>query len=237
MLSEMENRFNPEALANTATDALASVNETATNAYANVNTALSEFSSTSTLDASRSFLDSNSIIAKFAFIVLILIVFMFAARVGILLLGYIMTPTTSPYIIKGVLPGTTPVMITQNPKDKNSVTISRSNNAPLGIEFTWSVWLEINAHAPNVTYNNIFNKGNGQYGTNGIATVSNGPGLYVSSSNGYMDLLVRMDSTDTTEVGDTSVNNVPIGKWFNVIIRLENKILDIYINVKCDTII
>ena len=225
--------LNTEALANTATDALNAVNDTATNAYVNVNSALSEFSSKTTLNASQGFLESNSIIAKFAFIILVLIVFMFAAQMGIVMLGYVMTPSTSPYIIKGMLPGTTSQIITQNPKDKNSVSISRSNNASTGIEFTWSVWLQINptTATTTTTYNHIFNKGNGQYDNDtGIATVNNGPGLYVSTARGQLVLRIIMDSTNTSDVSNTDISGIPIGKWFNTMIRLENKILDVYIN-------
>jgi len=228
----------PEALANTANEAISSVTETATNAYANVNNALAEFSSNTTMDASQSFLDSNSIIAKFVFLVLVLIIFLFLVQWGIVVIGYLLTPASSPYVVKGVMPGTTSIVVTHDPRNPNSVNIPRSNNATTGIEFTWSVWLEINPNtATNVPkYNHIFNKGNGQYKDtaqtdSGTATITNGPGLYVSTTAGEMHLLVRMDSTNQSDtLIDTSVNNIPIGKWFNVMIRLENKILDVYIN-------
>ena len=42
------------------------------------------FSSTKYLEGGRDFLYSNSIVAKFAFLILILIVFMFLMRLGVL---------------------------------------------------------------------------------------------------------------------------------------------------------
>jgi len=232
-MSNVAPSLNTEALANTANNTLNAVNETATNAYANVNNALSEFSSKTTLNASQSFLESNSIIAKFAFIILVLIVFMFAAQLGIVILGYMMKSTSAPYIVKGMLPGTTSMIVTQNPKDPNSITINRSNNESTGIEFTWSVWLEIDANttASPSKYRHIFNKGNKFYDpTSGIATVNNGPGLYISAALGEVALRVVMDPTNVTDASNTDVSGIPIGKWFNAMIRLENKILDVYIN-------
>ena len=61
---------------------------------------------------------------------------------------------------------------------------------------------------------------------------SNAPGLYLSGAN---TLEILMDST-TTPACNTPVNapividNMPINKWFNVVIRLTNNDLDVYIN-------
>jgi hypothetical protein len=61
---------------------------------------------------------------------------------------------------------------------------------------------------------------------------SNAPGLYLSGAN---TLNIVMDSTTVPGCNnDTNapiiIDNMPINKWFNVVIRLTNNNLDVYIN-------
>ena len=189
-------------------------------------------------EASSSFLSSNTIVAKFAFIILIIIVFVFLLNLGIILLSKINTPSSNPYLINGMISGGTQRTITQDPSDKNSIPISRSNNEKSGLEFTYSTWIyleDIGQNAGNtLLYRNIFNKGDNTYDdTTGIA-LNNGPGLYLESpdmgsSPEYARLKVLMDTyaDNSTEI---EIDNVPIKKWVNVIIRAQNTVIDVYIN-------
>jgi hypothetical protein len=149
-----------------------------------VKNTLSEFSSKNVMDASSEFLNSNSLLAKFAFIVLILIVFMIVLKLMMTVLGYFMGPKSNPYIVKGALRGSDTATITQAPGEDTTIQILRSNDRHRGIEFTWSVWLFLTKPKKatgNVTeYDNIFVKGNTFDSGTGLA-LSNGPGLYVSA--------------------------------------------------------
>jgi hypothetical protein len=112
-----------------------------------------------------------------------------------------------------------------------SVPILRSNNRSSGIEFTWSVWLYLNdLNTSNIKFQHIFNKGDNKYNTtNNLAEVNNAPGLYLNPSDNTLHLVMNtVNAIDTNNV--IEINNVPIRKWFNVVIRLQNNILDIYIN-------
>jgi len=184
--------------------------------------------------ASQEFLDSNSIIAKFVFLILILIAFMFLVSLGTSLIGYFSQPSRNPYLISGMISGNTPIIISQDPKNSSAITIYRSNNQNNGIEFTWSVWLFINNINTDSTfkYNHIFNKGDVTFNQDGVASVNNAPGLYLSSETNtlrlFMDNIVNADNLSSTPYLD--ITNVPINKWVNVIIRLKNNLMDVYIN-------
>ena len=189
-------------------------------------------------EATTSFLSSNTIVAKFAFIILIIIIFVLLLNLGIVLLSRINSPSSKPYLVNGMISGGTQRSITQDPSDRNSIPISRSNNEKTGLEFTYSVWIyleDIGQTAANtLLYRNIFNKGDNTYDeTTGIA-LNNGPGLYLESSETssepeYAKLKVIMD-TYADNRSEIEINNVPIKKWVNVIIRAQNTVIDVYIN-------
>ena len=187
--------------------------------------------------ATSSFLASNTIIAKFAFLVLVLIVFVILLNLGIIFMSKLNTPSSNPYLVNGMVDGGNSRIITQDPSNRSSIPIRRSNNESKGLEFTYSVWLyieEIGTASNSTTqYRNIFNKGDNSYdGTSGIA-MNNGPGLYLESLNTSTSpqdakLLFAMDTHEGRT--DIIINNIPIKKWVCVTVRMQNTILDIYVN-------
>jgi len=219
---------------------ISSVSDATSNAYTSIknNTAdaseylqssIDKFSSTDAVGASQSFLQSNTIVAKFAFIILVLIAFLFLANLGISLIGYFLQPAHNPYIVKGTMNGANEIVISQDPKNKSSIPVLRSNNQNSGIEFTWSIWIYINDIAPTPQYSNIFNKGNATYGPNGLATVLNGPGLYFDNCGNQLCIAMNTVSS-LNPVEYLNVPNLPLQKWFHCAIRLENTVMDAYIN-------
>ena len=199
----------------------------------NVSKRLDEFgpNTRSVTNYGNSFLNSNSIVAKFVFIILVFILFLVFCNLGTTLIGYFTQPSKSPYIIYGMLDGTNALVVSQDPSKTDSIPITRSNDEKTGMEFSWSVWLLLSDNSTKKSYQNIFNKGDSSY-VNGISQVNNGPGLYLSSLiNNENNLHIIMDTVDIN-VGQAKidVNGVPFNKWFLVVIRLENKVLDVYIN-------
>lgn len=220
---------NVGSIKNSIADAGASVYNSA------VNTISNPIPDGSLANASNEYVRSNSIVAKFAFLILVLIVFIFILNLGINIVGYFMNPTNNPYIVKGTLDGKNPLVISQNPKDANSVSIIRSNNEDKGIEFTWSVWLLLTNNTSDKKYKNIFNKGDSYYNNDagtGVSLVNNGPGLYLNSlTNNQNTLQVIMDTVNPNGgPSEVNVDGVPFNKWFHVAIRIENKVLDVYVN-------
>lgn len=248
-----------ESIKNTATDLAAQTQNAVENVREKVSDTMGDFSSTNAVDASREFLDSNTIIAKIGFIILVLIIFFITLRICMMMMSYFLSPSATPYLVSGMVPGNNTIVISQNPQSTESVNILRSNNQTTGVEFTWSVWLLVkpSTSSPTSPFQNVFTKGDGFFGNpdnnnNGITMVDNGPGLYLihdMSGNdtnnptytGVMKLIGIMDvfnpSPSPYVIDGHSINspyvvanNIPIGKWFHVALRLENTLLDLYVN-------
>jgi hypothetical protein len=189
---------------------------------------LGEFSAKGMNNASSEFLQSNGLLAKCGFIILLFILFLFLFKVGVQLLGYLLGPYKNPYLIYGKLEGTTLVTISQDPANKASIPILRSNNGKNGAEFTWSVWLYLNLGATD-EIKPIFVKGNSNSTSTSGLYETNGPGMYVSSTSGIGALKFALDDVYGTQ-NIMDISNVPLQKWVHIAYRLQNTILDIYVN-------
>ena len=187
--------------------------------------------STSVSSSSSSFAQSNSLVAKFIFLFIVLFAFVVLLRVGVSVLAAFFKPSESPRLINGMVDAKQFIRIPQDPAESGAVTIFRSVNANDGIEFTWSVWIYIdNLQYLEGQYKHIFHKGNnGNNGkdTNGLNYPNNAPGLYIDPKTN--SLVVMMNTFDVINE-DTVIPDIPLNKWINVIIRCQNKTLDIYIN-------
>jgi hypothetical protein len=176
----------------------------------------------------KEFLESNSLVAKFAFLLLVLFGFVILLRVGISVLSYLLKPTESPHLIDGMVDATQMITFTQDPSSNGAVTIYRSVNATDGIEFTWSTWIFINSLQTNAgIYKHIFSKGNSNLAENGMIHPNNAPGLYIAP---HTNALVVVMNTYNVINEEIVIPDIPINKWVNVIIRCENTTIDVYIN-------
>lgn len=234
--------FNPANIKESVSSGVTNLTDTISTAKESVSNSLGQFSSENAVNAGNEFLQSNTIIAKFAFIILVIIGFMFLLNLGVTLIGYFTQPTNSPYIVQGTINGTDAGSISQDPRNSDSIMVKRSENQSKGLEFTWSVWLYIKELPTTTTeYKHIFNKGDKSSMNTNNVYLNNGPGMYllkdsVDEKNGivrvYMDTVTASNSSSESRDKNTYVDikNIPLKKWFNVIIRVENKILDVYVN-------
>ena len=216
------------------TNTIQKVKDTIAGAKDSVQQSIGEFSSKSAVDAGNEFLETNSLIAKFAFIILVLFGFLFLFRIGMILISYILTPSTSPFLISGMIRGDSPITISQNSRTSNAI-VNYSENQPTGLEFTYSVWVTFTKQSVNGKERHIFNKGIVDGSTN--EAIANAPGLYVISATEntlrvYMDTCEQKGTvTRLAEQRDhLDISGVPFNKWMNVVIRAENRILDVYVN-------
>lgn len=230
-------------------DTFSNLGESASNAKEGLNSMVSDFSSPSVADVGSAFLDTNSIIAKFVFLIVVLVGFFLLFNLGVYIVSWFATPDRSPYIFKGMYSTATKKHITQDPK-QNGKTIFRSNNEDKGIEFTWSSWLNlelpgVNEETSETEEKHIFNKGTdpesgfnknapGVYATQGTTVIvddvdDDGNPTTETEANGTLNLKIKMD-TITTNADDIILYDLPIQKWFHLAIRLQNKIIDIYVN-------
>ena len=205
----------------------------------------SSFGSSSGVSGSKDFLESNTFIAKTAFLLLIIILFFILLRISISLLSWLLAPNQDITLLNGMADATMQLQITQDPVSTNSIPVIRSSNEILGMEFTWSVWIFIKptlASEDDIKSKHVFSKG---AGSNKIDCTTagnfsnNAPGVYLTNIN---TLNVLMDTVEkpacSVVIDDTSkkikptisIGNMPINKWFNVVIRLTNNTLDVYIN-------
>jgi hypothetical protein len=190
----------------------------------------------SDVSSSKDFLESNTFIAKIAFLLLVIIIFFILLRISIALLSWLLAPTQNMTLLNGMADASLPIHISQDPTSTNSMPIIRSSNQIFGMEFTWSVWLFIKpALVTQTTPQHVFSKGAGSLmtctsGTSGNFA-NNAPGLYLTNTN---TINVLMDTISAPACSTTTpqivINNMPINKWFNVVIRLTNNTLDVYVN-------
>ncbi len=178
--------------------------------------------------SSSSLPESNTLVAKFAFLLLVVIVFVVLLRLGSWILGLLFTPSASPTIIDGMIDSKQMMIIPQDPGKKGAIPILRSVNDIDGLEFTWSTWIYVKDFSyKQHRYKHIFHKGNDSFNEEGLNFPNNAPGLYISPDTN--NLVVMMNTFDNYSEKIT-VHDLPMQKWVNVVIRVIQHQLDIYIN-------
>lgn len=237
-----------DELAVNAQNSAANVQMSVANAKESINQTLNDFSSKNVMNASTEFLNSNSIVAKFLFIILILIVMLICMKIGTTIIGFFLSPSKQPYLAKGLTSGTSNLTVSQDPANKVASVLYRSNNKTGGIEFTWSSWLWVDSIGPDYKRYHVFHKGNDKYNPNGksgvvtsidgIATINNGPGLYLGvdtagKSTNSLVFYLDVEKNNSQLVADPislEITNIPLKKWFHVVYRFQNYSIDCYVN-------
>jgi hypothetical protein len=204
--------------------------------------------------ALNDFLSSNTMISRLTFLLAIIIIFSSLFYIGSKILFIMLSPSQTPYIIKGMKDATEAVTVTQALGSKTSTPLLRSINQYEGIEFTYSFWIYVTnlEYKDDSDYMHVFNKGSppnsvGEGGS-GLFGPNNAPGVYLykgkrNYSDKLMDsfpllgMLVRMNvyhnnnSVEKAYYDDIYVDAIPIKKWVGIIIRSTSQnIVDIYIN-------
>ena len=228
------------------------------------NRIFSKFGGRAAYGASRNFFNSNTLIAKVAFLLLMVIFFLIVIRSGTAAMAWLTSPSPDPsFWISGncnagsrgcnysrfqpdATAGNTwiqgPCPITTCEK-AHCQTVLRSKDGRYGIEFTWSIWLWIDkignsAGQSSLQRQHIFSKGSDTVSmddptaqtkedSKGMMTPNNAPGLYLDTAKN--SLYVVMNTFDQIDE-EVEINDIPMNKWINVIIRNEGRILDVYIN-------
>jgi hypothetical protein len=171
-------------------------------------------------------LHGNTILERFVFVILVIICFVIMLSVGSNILSAILEPE-NPYLIDGLYTASNGTIIAQDP-------IARSDNETFGIEFTWSIWLNVtsleDSKGNSSQYKHVFSKGdnnNVPVDSRGINAPNNSPGLYIDKNTN--SIVVIMNTFEQIEEMIT-VTDVPLNKWVNVLIRVEGAYFDVYIN-------
>ena len=185
----------------------------------------------------KKLINHDNVFSKIVFTILVIIIFYILLHVGFIIIEKFIIPRASPILIKNMIDGGGTRKISSNQRISNSIPIIRSVNKRDGIEFTWSVWVYLDppgdafaadaATAEKSHY--IFFKGaknSSQITDSGINNV-NGPGVYVSGN--YKQLEVHMDVYDSNP-NIITIDDIPIRKWINIIVRCNQSVLDVFIN-------
>jgi hypothetical protein len=164
---------------------------------------------------------------KFLFILGVFIACVITIQVFIKLVPMLFS-TNSPYLIRGMVPGNTPITISQDPNTHGSIPLSRSDNKD-GIEFSYSVWVNLtDVESSSNQYKHIFNKGEQNIDVDsGINTPNNSPGLYISPNTNEIVIIMNTYQVINEEI---KIPNFPMNKWVHIVIRIMNNALDVYIN-------
>lgn len=174
------------------------------------------------------FMESNSLVARAAFVILVLLVFIIVLNMGTALLQWFFSPSKSPKLVNGMKRGMESMKIPANPSESGSKPILRSDDKRYGVEFSWSVWLYLNDYDyKKGERKHIFHKGNDKLNDKGMALVTQAPGLYLHENKNALIILMNTFKGFGEEI---VVDHIPLHKWLNIIIRVEGNIMDIYIN-------
>jgi hypothetical protein len=173
-----------------------------------------------------SFLDRDDSFSKFLFLILIFVGFIIIINVSLSLFSVFIN-NNSPYLVKGLIPGNIAYVIQQDPTITSSIPVEKSDNKE-GIEFTWSVWINITDVGTSSQYQHIFHKGEQSIDSDtGLNFPNNSPGLYIAPSTNELVVIMNTFKTINEEI---KIPNFPMNKWANVIIRVMSNTLDVYIN-------
>jgi hypothetical protein len=180
--------------------------------------------------AVSSSIKSKSVFGRTVFVVLAIVVFTILLSVGSRVMAFFIQPA-NPFLVKGMINANNQKTIPSDPTMTGGVYISRSQNQNDGIEFSWSVWVNIsNLNVGSPRFQHIFSKGNNSNGSQPVAGMSwpnNSPGLYIAP--GKNDLWVLMNTFGAVEEV-VEVKGVPLNKWLHVLIRVKGVNLDVYVN-------
>jgi|TARA_B110000967_G_C18900825_1_gene574880 hypothetical protein len=181
------------------------------------------------------FIQTNTMISKFVFILLILIIFVTLFYLGLFILQAQYGTQRTPYILKNMVISNKLYTISSNPNIDNSIPILRSINEMTGIEYTWSVWVYIKDLYlnENTKYKRIFSKGNHNTIQNQNYEekfINNSPGLYLNNGDNVFTIVFNTHSNNETIYETIEIDNIPIEKWVQCVIRVKHKTVDIFIN-------
>ena len=177
----------------------------------------------------KAFMESNSMVARAAFCVLVLLAFIILMSFATKFLQWMFSPSKNPKLVDGMKRANEALKIHANPQKDGSKPILRSDDQRYGVEFTWSVWIYINdLQYKRGERKHIFHKGNDKVNPKtGMVEPNQAPGLYLHETKNA--LVVKMN-TFKSYGEEVLIPDIPIHKWINVMIRIEGNIMDIYIN-------
>lgn len=166
---------------------------------------------------------NNPLILQIILIIVILLI-VTGLMIGISKLTEYMfySKNNSPWILEGSVNGKNSKQIIQDPKNKNSITLYRSDNQEGGAVFSYSFWFVIeNMQYKYGEWKHMFHKGNKS------ANPNRAPGVWIHPDKNALRIYMN---TYTKIYEYLDIDNIPIKKWVHCVIVLNGIYLDVYIN-------
>ena len=194
----------------------------------------------------KEFAEKNSTISKFVFIIFLFIMFGLLFRLGLYILTLFLMPQKNPVVINGMLEMNKLTKFNVNPNAGDPTPILRSINEHQGMEFTWSFWINL-ADVQDITSGEhlpkrIFSKGESIDNGKDSWDTLNSPGVYMfrgtNQNMGLNTMCIVFETYEKLTKGSTVpqkpkkiyVENRPLKKWIHVVIRVQSRTIDVYIN-------
>lgn len=167
-------------------------------------------------------------------IFLVLVIYVIFSVISFIAGNLINSYLSSPKIFDGIKSASTSFKLSQNPKDNNSRLLRRSSNQKNGIEFTYMTWIFIDGwESQSKKWKHIFHKGpvydeplNDMTPPHKFCEIQ-APGMWLFPDTNKIRVYMNTFSS-TKEYVD--IENIPIGKWFNIALVLSHRSLDVYVN-------
>ena len=130
---------------------------------------------------------------------------------------------SKPWLVKGSKNAKKSLVIAQNPKDENSVTLYRSDDKD-GLEFGYGFWMCIQDMQYNYgKWKHVFHKGNKS------AYPNRSPGVWIHPENNALRIYMN---TYKEILNYVDVENIPVQKWIHIGIVVSGTNMDVYVNGK-----
>lgn len=210
-----------------------------------LNAQFNTFRNSRIVSGATEFLYSNSLVAKLSFLILIVLLFIFFMRLGSQILNFVFGAKPDPYISWGLRSGRKGKVVPQDPLNPDSITLLRSKNQREGLTYTYTVWLNIDNLTNTDKKKHIFHKGSSfdlknsggdwenpnpggfRIKTDDLPWPNMSPGVFIEETQNKITIY---QNTYEYILENVTIDNIPIGKWFHLAVRLQNRDMDIFIN-------
>tara|TARA_B100001121_G_scaffold265529_1_gene247613 strand:- start:657 stop:1403 length:747 start_codon:yes stop_codon:yes gene_type:complete len=154
--------------------------------------------------------------------VIVTAVFIVMALIAYFIKRAIKMKNNRPWLIKGSKNAKNSQVISQDPKNENSITLYRSDNESGGSVFSYSFWFVIeNMEYKFGEWKHIFHKGNKTSNPN------RAPGVWIHPDKNALRVYMN---TMKNYLEHVDIDNIPIKRWVCCVVVLNGEYLDIYIN-------
>jgi len=166
---------------------------------------------------------NNSYPAQIAKVLIAILIVLVIIKIGKKVLNtYQSWKESKPWILKGTKSAKKRMIILQDPSKSSAVNIKRSENEEGGLEFSYVFWMFIDDWSYKYgQWKHVLHKGNES------SWPLRCPGIWLHPKENILRVYVN----SYKDIGEyIDVPNIPINKWFNVAVCVQQKNVDIYFN-------